>query len=234
MSRAELEAELKRLTAIQPQPRAISGEQDHPAADARAAPPSHSRRAREKNIVFLTDEELRALFRVIKDAGGKHSIRDTAIFRVAYHRGLRRSELGLLQLSDFRDREGRLYSTRLKGSNSGEDRLFDEELRAVRAWIKQRGSAPGPLFPSRQSGPITGRRLDQLMKRYCALAGIPAEKAHMHSLKHSCGTHFYRRTGDLLAVKAHLGHRNIQNTIKYITIADPRRDEIAEKNRDWK
>jgi hypothetical protein len=52
----------------------------------------------------------------------------------------------MLTMSDFRQREGRLFTHRLKDSNWGEDRLFDEELRAVRAWIKKRGIAAGPLF----------------------------------------------------------------------------------------
>jgi hypothetical protein len=40
----------------------------------------------------------------------------------------------MLNMSDFRQREGLLFTHRLKGSNSGEDRLFDEELRALQAW----------------------------------------------------------------------------------------------------
>jgi hypothetical protein len=31
------------------------------------------------------------------------------------------------------------------------------------------------------------------MKEYCAKAGIRREKAHMHALKHSCGTHLAER-----------------------------------------
>jgi integrase len=87
-----------------------------------------------------------------------------ALLRVAYHRGLRASELGKLTMSDFRQREGRLFTHRLKGSNSGEDRLFDEELRAVRAWIKKRGTAAGPLFITRNKTAIGRQRVYEIMK----------------------------------------------------------------------
>ena len=54
---------------------------------------------------------------------------------------------------------------------------------------RRAGSAPSPMFPSRNHQGISRFRLHGLMKGYCAAAGIPAEKAHMHALKHSCGTH---------------------------------------------
>jgi site-specific recombinase XerD len=71
------------------------------------------------------------------------------------------------------------------------------------------------------------------MKHYCALAGIAQDKAHCHSLKHSSGTHFHERVGDIAATQDHLGHRNIQNTMIYVDISNRRRDELATKIRDW-
>ena len=176
---------------------------------------------------YLTPEEIDRLFRVIT------SIRDRALFRLAYHRGLRASELGLLQSSDYRPNVGRLFVRRLKGSHSGEYHITQAEQQALRAWLRARGSASGPLFVSRNHHPISRWRLDQLMKHYCELAGIPPEKAHMHALKHSCGTHLSAREPDIVAIQDHLGHANIQNTMTYIQIASKRRDEFAERLRDW-
>jgi len=176
---------------------------------------------------YLTPDEIEGFFRVVA------SVRDRALFRLAYHRGLRASELGLFQLADYRTNVGRLLVRRLKGSNSGEFLLTQVEQHALRAWIRQRGTAPGPLFPSRNHRPISRFRLDQLMKRYCRLAGIPREKAHMHALKHSCGTHLSAREPDIVAIQDHLGHANIQNTMKYVQIASKRRDEFSDRLRDW-
>ncbi len=177
---------------------------------------------------YLEREEVAALFKVIR---GK---RDRALFRLVYHRGLRAHEVGLLELADFRDRDGVLFVHRGKGSISREHSLTDEELRTLRAWLKERGTFPGPLFPSRQGrAGVTRTRLDQLMKSYCQLAGIPAEKAHMHALKHSCGTHLAERGASAAEIQDWLGHRDSSSTDIYLHFSRRRREEVVQKHRDW-
>ena len=92
---------------------------------------------------------------------------------------------------------------------------------------------PGPLFPSRNCNPISRDRLDELMKNYCRRAGIPAEKAHMHSLKHACGTHLSEMGKDVAVIRDWLGHRNVQNTMIYLEVTNKARDAAAESLRDW-
>ena len=83
-------------------------------------------RPRRKSVPkYLSQQEIASFFGVIED------LRDRALFRVIYHRGLRAHEPARLQLSDFREREGRLRVTRGKGSAPGEYRLCDEELRSA-------------------------------------------------------------------------------------------------------
>ena len=186
-----------------------------------------ARKTAGETVKYLIPEEINTFFRVIT------STRDRAIFRVLYHRGFRASEVGKLRLSDYRPAAGRLYVHRLKGSNSGEYRLCALEQAALRAWLRERGTHPGPLFSSRNHRAISRRRLDELMKRYCAAAGIEPEKAHVHALKHSCGTHLLAIEGDITLVQDHLGHRNIQNTLIYSAISNKKRDEFAEQLTDW-
>lgn len=183
---------------------------------------------REEIYKYLEIQEIKRLFSVIK------SKRDRAIFRVSYHRGLRAHEVGLLQMADFNNRDGVLYVRRGKGSISRQHSLCDEELRVLRAWVKERGTQPGPLFPSRQgSKGITRVRLDQLMKEYCRLAGIAPDKAHMHALKHSCGTHLAERGESAAAIQHWLGHRDSGSTEIYLHFSARRRDELVERHRDW-
>lgn len=177
---------------------------------------------------YLTPEEIDRFFSVIT------SVRDRALFRLTYHRGLRASELGEFQIADYRPAAGRIFVRRLKGSNSGEYHLTKVEQQALRAWLRERGTAAGALFPSRNHNPISRFRLGQLMKQYCAAAGIAPEKAHMHALKHSCGTHLSAKEPDIVAIQDHLGHANIQNTMKYVQIASKRRDEFADRLNDWR
>ena len=114
-------------------------------------------KGRPNDLKYLSTQEICALFEVITHP------RDRAIFRLVYHRGLRASEVGKLDLSDYREQEGRLYVHRLKRSFSGEYRLVEVERDALQTWLKQRGRDPGPLFPSRNHRPISRWALDELM-----------------------------------------------------------------------
>lgn len=195
-----------------------------------AKTPARKRRRASSDMLeesmYLEAAETEALFKAIK------SKRDTAIFRVVFHRGLRAHEVGLLQLADFKGDE--LFVHRGKGSRSQRHSLTAIECHALRMWIKERGRLPGALFPSRNRKPITRSRLDQLMKKYCALAGIPKEKAHMHALKHSCGTQLAERGESADGIKDHLGHKDLKSTDIYMHFTTRRRKEMALRLRDWR
>lgn len=179
------------------------------------------------NVKYLTDEELKRLFAVIS------SIRDRAIFRLAYHRGLRASEVGLLEMSDWRAAAGRLSVTRLKNGHSGDYILTDVEQKVLKGWIKERGDEPGPIFVSNRRTAISQQMLDVLTKDYCAAAKIPSEKAHFHVLRHSCATQLLQRGRDIAEVKGHLGHRNIASTDIYAAITNKHRDRMAAELKAW-
>jgi type 1 fimbriae regulatory protein FimB len=189
-------------------------------------PTKHRQRRVDRKISYLTEPELEALFLAIE--AGK-SARDLAIFEVGYGRGLRASEVGLIQLAHLRLEAKRIFVTRLKGGHSGEYVLSDREVKALRAYLRKRGRDGGSLFRSRQ-GTITRRRLDQLMKRYGADADTPPEKRHFHCLRHSCATSLlskHRQTID--KVKDILGHEDIRNTMIYAQITNAERTRIGEE-----
>lgn len=179
-----------------------------------------------RSITYMTEEELERLFRVIDDP------RDAAIFRLMAGLGLRSCEPGRLQLADYRERTNRLYVRRAKGSNDGEYALGRQAGAALRKWIRRRGTRPGPLFLSRNRRAISRRMLDVLIKRYCALAGIDRSKAHCHCLKHTAGTLLAESGEDAIRIQDWLGHRNIQNTMKYLHLANRERDAVADRRRD--
>ncbi len=184
-----------------------------------------------KPIQYLTDLEKDALFRVVRAA---KNLRDIAIFEVAYHRGLRASEVGLLRMTDLQLEKGRLFCRALKGGISAEALLTERELKALKSWLKKRGPYDGPIFPSRCRGPISRFRLDKMMKHYSAIAGIPEHKRHMHCLRHSCATHLLDRDVDIREVQCHLRHADIRNTQIYAQVSDPQRKRTADRlYRDW-
>ena len=184
---------------------------------------NRGKRKKKATPEYLSEEEIRRLFAAI----GK-DVRSQAIFHVIYYRGLRASEIGELRLEDYRPALGRLFVRRLKGSRSGDYHVTESERVALNRWLRERGKNPGPLFPSRNGKPLSRWPIFELMRRYCAKAGIAAEKAHPHALKHSCGTNLSARETDIAVIQDHLGHVNIQNTMIYVQIANKRRDRFAE------
>ncbi|MBX9600406.1 MAG: tyrosine-type recombinase/integrase [Bryobacteraceae bacterium] len=200
------------------------------AGQSRVRPASARRRKPAAIPQFLTAEETSAFFAAV--SSGRNP-RDLALFEVAYHRGLRASEVGLLRLEHLRLTHRRLYITRVKGGRSGEFPLTDREIRALRAWLKVRGAAPGPLFPSRNSRPISRRRLDELIKRYGAAAQLPEFKRHFHCLRHSCATDLVERDIDIVLIQDHLGHADIRNTQIYARVSDRKRRQTGELLKDW-
>ena len=123
-------------------------------ADSPAAAIARKRSRKKETIKYLSEEQIAEFFRAIE------STRDTAIFRVIYHRGLRTSELGELQLGDWRrDRNpNRLRFGRKKGSNGGEYMLISREVRALRAWLRERGDAPARCFLRARAAASRNRR----------------------------------------------------------------------------
>lgn len=179
---------------------------------------------------YLTEDELHRLLQVIR----RHKCpRDEAIFLVAYWRGLRASEVGRIPFSAWNQRTHRLFVDRLKGSLSGEYPLSRQEQTALTAWVKIRGTAPGPLFSSRQTGEvgpgISRKRLHFLMDRYATEANLPLHLRHMHALKHALGTHLIAKGAELFAVKDWLGHRDIRSTLVYAQFRNAQRDQAAAK-----
>jgi type 1 fimbriae regulatory protein FimB/type 1 fimbriae regulatory protein FimE len=191
-------------------------------APAKAAPLRRNERAhRTETIKFLTLDETKRLFSRIK---GK---REKAIFLIAYRHGLRASEVGLLRVDDLDLKRFKIMLHRLKGSLSGEHPMQPDEARALKAWLKHRGSESPVLFPSRRGLPISRQMLDVLMKGYGEEARIPAEKRHFHVLKHSIATHLLDAGADLRFLQDWLGHAQIQNTVIYAALVSHSRDVKA-------
>ena len=172
---------------------------------------------------YLTAKELKSFFSVITDP------RDRAMFTVCYWRGLRASELGRLRLDSFDSKVGRLRFTRVKNSRGGNDLLSPVELRRLRAWVKVRGTAAGPLFPSSQKRGIGRCMVFRLFQAYAKLAQLPPEKRHPHVLKHSIASHLVAKQVEVLKIQRWLGHKSINSTLKYTHLAQADQDDLASR-----
>ena len=70
----------------------------------------------EEKVKYLTQVEMKKIFKVIEKDISNHTLRNLTIFRVAYRCALRTSELGLMKLEDYTTRpEEKCIVTGLKG-----------------------------------------------------------------------------------------------------------------------
>jgi len=180
-----------------------------------------------ETVKYWTEEEWERFLKLIVNPMHR------AAFVVAYHRGLRACETRKLMLSDWRPKDDRLQVNRCKGSASGEFHLCSAESRALKAWVKVRGTEPGPLFRTRVGTGISQQMQDRLVKKFGKLAGIAPDKCHVHCLKHNCATHLLARGESLEDVQDHLGHRSIKSTEGYAKFTSPRRQARDKRLRDW-
>ena len=171
-----------------------------------------------KSLIYWDQEEMRRLFGVLEGP------RDKAMFPLAYHHGLRASEVSLLLRTDLDPRRGRLFVHRVKGSLSGVYPLEPADLRRLRAYLRTRQDESPYLFLSNRGTPPERRTYWDLMQKYGQRAGLPKEKLRFHSLRHSIAVHLLDAGADVAFVCDRLGHANIQNTHRYLRYTTATRD----------
>jgi type 1 fimbriae regulatory protein FimB len=169
-------------------------------------------------LTFLTQDEVRQLFAVITGT------RDPALFPLAYHHGLRASEVSLLQCQDIHDRQGRIYIPRMKGSVSNKYPVQPGDLRRLRAYLRTREDDSPALFISNRGLPLERRSCRDLMQTSGERAGIAKAKRRFHALRHAIAVHPLDAGADVAFVQDRLGHANIQNTMVYMRYTTVTRD----------
>jgi site-specific recombinase XerD len=74
------------------------------------------------------------------------------------------------------------------------------------------------VFTSERGAPFTIAGFARMVEQAGKLAKL-AFKAHPHMLRHSCGYALANRGHDVRAPEAYLGHRNIQQTVRYTELS---------------
>jgi type 1 fimbriae regulatory protein FimB len=168
---------------------------------------------------FLTEAEVKLMLKASKL--GRHSKRDYLLLLLAYRHGLRVSELIDIRLSDLDLVKGHIYVRRLKGSISSSHPLSGDELRAIRAWLRERGEERSPLLFLGERGPLTRQAINYLFDQIGQRAELKI-KVHPHMLRHSTGYYLANRGYDTRLIQDYLGHSNINHTVKYTKTAATR------------
>lgn len=164
---------------------------------------------------FLSPTEMKKF--LVAARKGRHSERDYALVLFTFRHGLRAGELISLRLDDVDLDAGRMFVRRQKGSRSTSHPLDGDEIRAARAWLRQRERLSDKqsvfMFIS-ERGPFVRQALNYL----CAEIGKrmnPPMHVYPHMLRHSCGYALANAGKDTRLIQDYLGHKDIKNTERY-------------------
>lgn len=188
------------------------------------------RRTNNDEIKFFTNDELKRLFKAIKDSDDKYKVRNEAIIKVAYYCALRASEVGMIMITDFNISRNEIYCRRLKGSQNNTLRIIDKDiLRALKRYIREY-SPKDILFKSQKGNPISRKTLDAMMKEYCKKANIQdTTKWHFHTLKHTKAIDLAESGLDLREIQYWLGHKEVSNTEIYLEFTSKQYESLYQK-----
>ena len=159
--------------------------------------------------------------RLLAAAGkvGRQGRRDQTLLQLIYRHALRVSE----GWTDF-DLDGHRPKTyhvrRLKGSADSKHTLDRDEVAGLRKLREQQGPGEQFLFLSERGKRLSTDMVARVIQRAGELAGLA--HVHPHMLRHS-GGHMLADLGtDTRAIQDHLGHRNIQHTVRYTQLSQQR------------
>ena len=139
---------------------------------------------------------------------------------VVYRHGLRASEVVNLQWEQIDWDSATLHVHRVKNGKPSTHPIRGDELRALRRLKREAPKAPF-VFVSERGGPFTTDSFNWLVKRAGQKAGLPFQ-VHAHMLRHAAGYKLAGDGHDTRSIQDHLGHKNIQHTVRYTELSPNR------------
>lgn len=161
--------------------------------------------------------------------------RDFALLSLFLGTGVRVSECVGLNIADV-DLEDNAFLVTRKGGNQVVLYFPPEVAEALAEYMAERekvDAQPGhedALFLSMQKRRITQRAVQNLVKKYAAVAAPLKPRISPHKLRSTFATNLYNKTGDIYLVADVLGHSSVDTTRKhYADMTDARRRMAAEQ-----
>ena len=160
--------------------------------------------------------------------------RDYAILSLFLGTGIRVSECIGMNIGDV-DLENNAFIVTRKGGNQVVLYYPPEVAEALAEYMEERDRIEtvlgheDALFLSLQRRRITQRAVQNLVKKYAAVAAPLKTRISPHKLRSTYATNLYNETGDIYLVADVLGHTSVDTTRKhYADMTDARRRMAAE------
>ncbi|HXG41747.1 MAG TPA: site-specific tyrosine recombinase/integron integrase [Dehalococcoidia bacterium] len=174
---------------------------------------------------YLTYQHVAALIEAADD-DSPQGLRDRALLELVYAAGVRLSEAVGLDLDDV-DLEEATARVLGKGGKERIVLLGAPAVAALRRYLAEgrptlaRDSRQRALFLNRDGQRLSGRWVQELVKKYAQRAGIE-KRVWPHLLRHSFATHLLDGGADLRVVQELLGHATPTSTQVYLHVTQER------------
>jgi integrase len=185
---------------------------------------SKIKKTEDDEFDFLTFEECEKLLEASK--GTKWY----PVFLVAVRTGLRIGELSALTWDDIDFENNRVRVSKSYGNvsglgstKSGRPREVPLSWDARKALEELQETKRGKSVFGEGDEPMSHRSMAGALEKYSTIAC--GRKVSPHSLRHTAASHAIMRGVHLAKVKEWLGHRNVQDTMRYAHLAPKVRDE---------
>jgi len=201
----------------------------------------------ERSIDLISPKELERLLEAPTLNIRKNSLkayRDKAILEMLFSTGLRVSEL--CSLTNDIDLIQDHFPIRGKGGKVRVVFLSETAKSALKKYLSMRKDMEDALFVKvgreiknkdkkeskhtqlKNTGPLTRRSVERIVKEYAIKAGI-SKKVTPHVIRHCFATDLLGNGADLRSVQIMLGHANISTTQIYTHITDKQLGEVHKK-----
>lgn len=180
----------------------------------------------------FTDREYE---KMLSTFSGKYALRDIALFEFGIRTGFRISEILSIRVGDvFRDgimaNSVTVKRSWMKGRhNSRTMPLHPLAAERISEWMSEAGfnkpeMAEQPVFCRQLTGhPMSRAQAWTILKDAARLAGLDVERVGSHSLRKTFARKMWespRVGGDMAKMAKLLGHRNYNNTLRYLEFLD--------------
>ena len=189
-------------------------------------------RPRVKQVDFLSVMEAKSLLYKIDN------IRDYSMVLVMLYGGLRASEVCNLDREDIDFEE---FTITVRNTKNRVDRtvmVTEKCIKAIEQYLATRIDTDKTLFVSRKKRRISRGQVHRLVKKYALMAnlriykenGVTKTRVSPHTLRHTAATNLIANDCDVVVVQQHLGHKDIQSTMKYVHVAKSTYGELYRKH----
>lgn len=182
---------------------------------------------------ILTQREIKKFFEVIPDRFPAQQ-RDSCLFRLFYHTGIRKGEAERIRLCDINLNDsvllvnGKGMKKRLVPLGPSISRIVDQYLGHTWPLLVRNNPAQELVFVTEKGRSFSKNIINNICRTYTKKAGIK-KNITAHSFRHTFATHLVNNGASIRHVQEILGHEYLQTTTIYTRVSIKNLKEVFDR-----